>query len=333
MREGLHTSWKAALGRRLALGAVIALFLLAAAGSGWSKARQRWLPPLAVGWAPECSKHPGLRRYRSETAQFGTTTAFILGETRRDAGGGCRSVVELHVRVNGRDQTYRLGDKTEREFSTVDFSPDGSRLLLFNDSLLNWGGFPNSRVGTLKLGTHELKWETTQKILGWSNCDGAVGTIGFASDGGIVMEGKPDPLVGHPLPDCVASDDLFSVQPQPRVATRLPEDIRVQRYGKTVEGPSANCDSDPDLVAACFVVHGRLSFYNGNPTARIWKIGTHRMLGVHESVLPGALGLKMNWNIDAYGNFYVCPFAKEKPGVMQFVCVQGARHVIYEPTR
>jgi hypothetical protein len=47
-------------------------------------------------------------------------------------------------------------------------------------------------------------------------------------------------------------------------------------------------------VAKCFVVHGRLSFYNGAPSARIWKIGTKRILGVHNSVLPGELGLKMS---------------------------------------
>jgi hypothetical protein len=30
----------------------------------------------------------------------------------------------------------------------------------------------------------------------------------------------------------------------------------------------------------CFWVRGRLSAANGNPTFRIWPIGTHRMLGV-----------------------------------------------------
>ena len=37
----------------------------------------------------------------------------------------------------------------------------------------------------------------------------------------------------------------------------------------------------PENAAICYWTHGRLSVYNGNPTLRLWKIGTHRMLGVY----------------------------------------------------
>src|SRR5271165_2120409 len=36
----------------------------------------------------------------------------------------------------------------------------------------------------------------------------------------------------------------------------------------------------PENAALCYWTHGRLSVANGNPTYRIWRIGTHRMLGV-----------------------------------------------------
>src|SRR5438045_754398 len=36
----------------------------------------------------------------------------------------------------------------------------------------------------------------------------------------------------------------------------------------------------PENAPQCYWMHGRLSVYNGNPTFRIWQIGTHHILGV-----------------------------------------------------
>ena len=36
----------------------------------------------------------------------------------------------------------------------------------------------------------------------------------------------------------------------------------------------------PENASLCYWAHGRLSIYNGNPSDRIWKIGTSRILGV-----------------------------------------------------
>src|SRR5689334_2514264 len=44
--------------------------------------------------------------------------------------------------------------------------------------------------------------------------------------------------------------------------------------------PAPACKANPDLAGKCFVVHGRLRAYNGNPTYRIWPAGTRRLLGV-----------------------------------------------------
>ena len=100
-----------------------------------------------------------------------------------------------------------------------------------------------------------------------------------------------------------------------------------------VEEPS--CAHQPGLVGPCFTVHGRLSLYNGTPSARIWKVGTNRILGVTESrcvapdcpQMPDKLRKMLSWDRGIFGDFLVCPFTKEMPGHMQSVCVESAKHL------
>jgi|SRR5450755_1105219 hypothetical protein len=89
------------------------------------------------------------------------------------------------------------------------------------------------------------------------------------------------------------------------------------------------CRSDKRIVAECFKVHGRLSNWNGNPTQRIWIVGTKRMLGVREDTdLPRALGDVMgDFNDVAIGDFEVCPLTLEQKGRMQIVCVASVSGV------
>jgi len=91
------------------------------------------------------------------------------------------------------------------------------------------------------------------------------------------------------------------------------------------------CKSNPRLVDRCFVVRGRLSAYNGNPTFRIRRTGTSRLLGVVPSEDPRSLPAEIrgiaNFEHDVFGTFTVCPFTPLKVGVMQFVCVESVRDV------
>jgi hypothetical protein len=89
------------------------------------------------------------------------------------------------------------------------------------------------------------------------------------------------------------------------------------------------CAENPTVIGECFVVHGRLSVWNGNPTFRIWPVGTKRMLGVREEFeLPPELDPYLGRFDDVvYANFNVCPLTKNKPGVMQIVCVESATHI------
>lgn len=88
------------------------------------------------------------------------------------------------------------------------------------------------------------------------------------------------------------------------------------------------CKANPGLAGSCFVARGRMRAYNGNPTFRIWKIGTGRLLGVtgvhpgEEPILPA--GLACGFDCDVFADFEVCPFTRERPGVMQRVCVESA---------
>jgi len=83
------------------------------------------------------------------------------------------------------------------------------------------------------------------------------------------------------------------------------------------------CRKDSRVIAACYTVHGRLSNWNGNPTRRIWIIGTKRILGLREGTeLPGVLEESLSdFDHEVYGDFEFCPFTPLKAGVMQVGCL------------
>jgi len=92
--------------------------------------------------------------------------------------------------------------------------------------------------------------------------------------------------------------------------------------------PSPACDGRTEIVAPCFTVHGRLSFSNGTPSARIWRVGTHRMLGIHNDELPKQIEARMlGFETEVWGDFNVCPFTPERLGHMQFVCIESWRNI------
>jgi len=96
------------------------------------------------------------------------------------------------------------------------------------------------------------------------------------------------------------------------------------------------CKGARTVVDACFTVHGRLGVYNGIPI-RIWVLGTRRMLGVKDATGGGIvvrpeiqklLSLGEPGDTVVYGDYDVCPLSKAHPGWMQFVCVEGATHLM-----
>jgi hypothetical protein len=88
------------------------------------------------------------------------------------------------------------------------------------------------------------------------------------------------------------------------------------------------CAANPDIVASCFAVRGRLSFWNGAPSARLWPVGTTRLLGIHNDVLPpNFTSMARDFDTEIWGAFEVCPFTPRKSGSMQFVCIESWRDI------
>ncbi len=98
---------------------------------------------------------------------------------------------------------------------------------------------------------------------------------------------------------------------------------------------AAECKDDPKVVAACFVVHGRRYNSSGGSLARIWRIGTRRILAVVGSHdLPSNVKpLMTDFDHEVVADFFVCPYEKDKPGEMLPVCVESATHVVQKPAR
>jgi hypothetical protein len=108
----------------------------------------------------------------------------------------------------------------------------------------------------------------------------------------------------------------------------------------SAKAQSNSCATSPKLVAQCFIVHGRLTMANGNPSFRIWQIGTKHVLGVYsgqaadindlEEFPPKihALIPKDPWQMEIYGDYTVCPFEKARSGWMQDVCIADAAHLV-----
>lgn len=101
------------------------------------------------------------------------------------------------------------------------------------------------------------------------------------------------------------------------------------------------CEASPRRIGECFWVRGRYSAWNGTPTFRVWHVGTHHVLGIHDaantqaaaypppppevrSVIPAHAGL---FDAEVYGDYLLCPFTKAVSGRMQFVCIARATHL------
>ncbi len=102
------------------------------------------------------------------------------------------------------------------------------------------------------------------------------------------------------------------------------------------------CHSNPQLVGTCFTVHGALRYYNGGLPARIWKIGTDHLLAVGVGPrhgvpgyceIPKALIDTLDAGKEIIADFLVCPFSRERPGEMQFVCVDSVYNIHAKPYR
>jgi hypothetical protein len=111
---------------------------------------------------------------------------------------------------------------------------------------------------------------------------------------------------------------------------------RGSRATAEATGLPYRCASRPDIAGRCFALRGRLSFWNGAPSARIWPLGTNRLIGVQFDVLPPTLDAEMtrfdpqrSFDTEVWANFTLCPFTRYRKGRMQFVCIEAWRNAAF----
>lgn len=103
----------------------------------------------------------------------------------------------------------------------------------------------------------------------------------------------------------------------------------------------------PDNAPTCYWTRGRLGVYNGNPSFRVWRIGTTKIVGIHSGPdaqrhdpedgehpeFPANLERLVDQVVDGhrvFADFEICPFAPERRGEMQFGCIESAKHIALE---
>jgi len=288
------------------------------------------MSPLASGSIPECPKNAGAREYRGATVQLDDERAFITTTSRSD-GHRCESSAAVHLKRSDKETVSAFSAQPGHAFTVVDFSRDGSRLLL---SLDLQRAYPNEQsrylmVAVVPVDTGQAQWRNAWDVLGWKDCDATVDPQGFSDDGKAVLLVRPSVLSPLRHPGCVDAPTLYAIDSQGR-ATRIPIGTRIQRYAKVVRPQWQTCATDPDLAGACFTVHGRLSYWNGAPATRISVIGTKRILGVPDEIVPESTASQVSDSVEALGNYRVCPMTKERPGHMQMVCIDSAENVTYK---
>jgi hypothetical protein len=104
-----------------------------------------------------------------------------------------------------------------------------------------------------------------------------------------------------------------------------------------VSSAADGCASVPKPVASCWVVHGRLSVYNGAWSTVIWPVGTKHLLAVAgpdvNPFMPAELAAQLVTDGSEnfiYGNFDVCPLSHRHQGQIQYVCVQSAENLVVQ---
>jgi hypothetical protein len=85
------------------------------------------------------------------------------------------------------------------------------------------------------------------------------------------------------------------------------------------------CKGKREVVGDCFKIHGRLREYNGI-AYRIWWIGKDRLVGADDGDIPDKLDV--DYGMDVFGDFEVCPLTKQREGEMQMVCVESVSNIM-----
>jgi len=100
----------------------------------------------------------------------------------------------------------------------------------------------------------------------------------------------------------------------------------------------------PSNAASCYWIHGRLGSYNGTPAFRLWKIGTHRLLGIYSGPSADLYGEDNEdpefpknvrrafkpFTNRIFADFEVCPLEPKRESAMQAACIEAAKNILVE---
>jgi hypothetical protein len=328
----------------------VLLVMLSAAMAASQSKEPEWIPPLVEGSAPECPDNPGLRESRTALAVSPETkiSAYIAGSARRATDYSCRQNATLVSTYSGGRRQIELQSVTRskrqlqrndldapepvRSYTVIDFSSDNRLILLERAGTDSWRNdtYRDVDIAVLDVtAAGQPKWINTWDLMYWADCNATVETQGFDKTGQPVLRVRPSTWSSKPRRDCVTKPELWAVDPRRNSPSQLPDETLLSRTGETTGEDWVICKKDPDIVTACFTVHGRLSLWNGTPSLRIWRIGTNRILGVTTETTPE--NVSRLWESDdteIYGDFEVCPFTKDRAGEMQMVCIESASRLL-----
>ena len=311
---------------------IVACVVLTATAFAQSRKASDWKPALSYGGAPECPQHIGRRVSYSATAGIGPITAEIIGTSERTSQEKCTRTADLVFRA-GSKKVLPLPHPDTEQYEIADFSPDSRSILLVLDKTLpppSYKQIRNIEVSVVDVSHPEIRVINVWDLFGWEKCEATVEPQGFTKDGRVLLLARPSTSSSKVRNDCVPDEALYATDLKSK-PIRLATVTTVPRFGTQVAYEHQACKSDPDIVEACFTIRGRLNVWNGSPSLRIWHVGTKRILGVDDDFpLRSELDAYDLLNGAVWGNFEVCPFTKDRPGVMRMVCVESANHLTYE---
>jgi hypothetical protein len=311
--------------------AAVLLLVLSSLYPARAQKQPQYQPPLISSWIPDCSERLGTRDFRSETAKTKDTSIYFTGQATRDRTG-CHMSAMMRIDRGQEAHVYPLPDASDHAYTLADFPPDGSQFLLDmeDNGRATHKDDRDMRIAVVPVSSPEMHWHDAWDIFQWRDSDATVNPESFADDGTVILLALPSIVSTHTLPNCAAETILYSVNLATHSVERLESGNEIRTHGEDVGGRCLKYKANPDLVGACFTVHSRMSIYNGAFNYRIWRIGTHRMLGVRDVVVPDTIAAKLDWDNVAYGDSYVCPLTRNRPEHMQMICVESVSNVTYK---